>query len=88
MVSEAERIQISWPFRPPAEHSKSRFLLWNLSNKALVKRFLKAADVKIVDGGSHLKLYYKGRQSTCPQHPSHEISNAFAKKIKKQLGVN
>lgn len=49
---------------------------------------LKAADVKIVDGGSHLKLYYKGRQSTCPRHPSHEISNAFAKKIKKQLGVN
>ena len=47
MVSEAERIQISWPFRPPAEHSKSRFLLWNLSKEALVKRFLRSYIIDI-----------------------------------------
>lgn len=48
---------------------------------------LRALGVKIIDGGSHLKLYYNGKQTTCPRHPSHEISNAFAKKIKKQLGL-
>lgn len=49
---------------------------------------LKAAGVRIEDGGSHLKLYFKGKQTTCPRHPSREISNGFAKKIKKQLGLN
>lgn len=48
---------------------------------------LRTLGVRIVDGGSHLKLYYKDKQTTCPRHPSREISNAFAKVIKKQLGL-
>ena len=48
---------------------------------------LRAAGVRIEDGTRHLKLYYKGKQATCPRHPSKESSDAFAKKIKKQLGL-
>lgn len=48
---------------------------------------LRAAGVRIEDGTRHLKLYYKGKQATCPRHPSREISDNFAKKIKKQLGL-
>lgn len=48
---------------------------------------LKALGVKVVDGGSHWKLFYSGRQSICPRHPSHEIAPWFAKMIKRQLGL-
>lgn len=48
---------------------------------------LKELGVKVENGTGHLKLYYKGKQTTCPRHPSQEISNAFAKRIKKQLGL-
>lgn len=48
---------------------------------------LKELGVKVENGTGHLKLYYKGKQTTCPRYPSQEISNAFAKRIKKQLGL-
>ena len=48
---------------------------------------LLASGVRIENGTNHLKLYYKGKASTCPRHPSQEISNVFANKIKKQLGL-
>lgn len=57
-----------------------------MKHKAFIDE-LRAAGVRIEDGTRHLKLYYKGKQATCPRHPSHEISDAFAKKIKKQLGL-
>ncbi len=44
---------------------------------------LKDLGVKVENGTGHLKLYYKGKQTTCPRHPSKEISNNFAKLIKK-----
>lgn len=48
---------------------------------------LKALGVRVENGTKHYKLYYNGRQSTCPRHPGAEISPMFAKKIKKQLGL-
>lgn len=48
---------------------------------------LRSLGVIIEDGTRHLKLYYKDKQTTCPRHPSQEISEFFAKRIKKQLGI-
>lgn len=50
---------------------------------------LKDRGVRVKDGTNHWKLYYgKTGFSTCPRHPSKEISNKMAKKIKKQLGLS
>ena len=48
---------------------------------------LRKLGVRVENGTRHLKLYYKGKQTTCPRHPSQEISEKFAKLIKKQLGL-
>ena len=38
---------------------------------------LLASGVWIENGTNHLKLYYKGKASTCPRPPSQEISNVL-----------
>lgn len=48
---------------------------------------LKALGVRVEDGKNHLKLYYKDKQTVCRRHPTKEISNSYAKLIKRQLGI-
>lgn len=37
--------------------------------------------------GSHLKVYYKGRQSIVPMHARKELGRGLVEAIKKQLGL-
>jgi len=48
---------------------------------------LTSQGVKAKDGTKHIKLYYNGKQSTLPRHPSKEIPKWLVEKIKKQLGL-
>ncbi|PIT34466.1 type II toxin-antitoxin system HicA family toxin [Snodgrassella alvi] len=48
---------------------------------------LTSQGVKAKDGTKHIKLYYNGKQSTLPRHPSKEIPKRLVEKIKKQLGL-
>lgn len=48
---------------------------------------LKSKGVIVKNGKNHYKLYYGDKWTTCRRHPSQEISNASALKIKKQLGL-
>lgn len=50
-------------------------------------RWLIDREVMIKDGTKHIKLYYNGRQSTLPRHPSKELSNGLVYSIKKQLNI-
>lgn len=55
-----------------------------------IKEFLSlliSQGVKAKDGTKHIKLYYNGKQSTLPRHPSKEIPKQLVEKIKKQLGL-
>lgn len=55
-----------------------------------VKQFLTSLisqGVKAKDGTKHIKLYYNGKQSTLPRHPSKEIPKRLVEKIKKQLDL-
>jgi mRNA interferase HicA len=50
-------------------------------------RWLKAQGVRLAPGrGSHLKLYYRGRQSVLPVHSS-ELGSGLVHAIKRQLGL-
>lgn len=51
------------------------------------RRWLEAQGVETKDGTNHLKLYYKGKQSTMPRHPGKEIREGLRKAILKQLGL-
>lgn len=51
------------------------------------RRWLEAQGVEIRQGANHLKLYYQGKQSTMPRHPSKEIGEGLRKAIIKQLGL-
>jgi mRNA interferase HicA len=37
--------------------------------------------------GSHLKVYFVGRQSVLPMHPKRELKTGTVAGIKKQLGL-
>lgn len=50
-------------------------------------RWLKARGVEIKDGTKHIKLYYEGRQTTLPRHPSAELKTGLVEGVKKQLGL-
>lgn len=50
-------------------------------------RWLKDQGVDAEDGKKHLKLYYQGKQTTLPRHPSHELGEGLRKAILKQLGI-
>ncbi|OCG45147.1 mRNA interferase [Gilliamella sp. Fer1-1] len=51
-------------------------------------RWLVAQGVEVKQGSNHLKLYYNGKQSTMPRHPSKELKNGTMIAIKKQLNLN
>lgn len=51
------------------------------------KRWLSSQGVTFKPGKAHWKAYYKGRQTTLPRHPSHEIGEGLRLKILKQLGL-
>lgn len=51
------------------------------------RRWLELQGVEIRQGTNHLKLYYQGRQSTMPRHPSKELGEGLRKSILKQLGI-
>lgn len=50
-------------------------------------KWLKEQGVTFTEGSNHYKVYYNGKQTTVPRHPSKEIDNQFAKRIAKQLGL-
>lgn len=50
-------------------------------------RWLIAEGVKVEDGTKHLKLYYNGKRSTLPRHPSQELKTGLVNGVKKQLGL-
>lgn len=51
------------------------------------KRWLESQGVTVKNGTRHWKLYYKGRQSTLPRHPSEELKEGTRKAILKQLEI-
>ncbi|WP_039914262.1 type II toxin-antitoxin system HicA family toxin [Cellvibrio mixtus] len=52
------------------------------------RRWLESQGVEVQNGSKHLKLYYNGKQSTLPRHPSQELGEGLRKAILKQLGLN
>ncbi len=51
------------------------------------RRWLEAQGVEVKQGANHIKLYYQGRKTTMPRHPSKEIGEGLRKDIIKQLGL-
>ena len=51
-------------------------------------RWLKSRGARIEYGNKHMKVYFGGRQSTVPRHPSHEIGEGLRKLILRQLGIS
>lgn len=53
------------------------------------KKFLEDNGILVSNLTNHWKLLNpkNGKWTTLPRHPSQEISNIFAKKILKQLGI-
>lgn len=51
------------------------------------RRWLESQGVEVKQGTNHLKLYYRGKQSTMPRHPSKEIGEGLRRAIIKQLGL-
>jgi mRNA interferase HicA len=52
------------------------------------QRWLQRQGVEIRQGKNHLKLYFRGKQSVMPRHPSKEIGTALRQAIIKQLGLD
>ncbi|AGO15627.1 type II toxin-antitoxin system HicA family toxin [Glaesserella parasuis] len=50
-------------------------------------RWLKANGVEVENGTKHLKLYYNGKRSHLPKHPSQELKTGLVEGVKKQLGL-
>jgi len=51
------------------------------------KRFLEKLGVDVKKGTNHWKLYYNGKQSTLPRHPSKELNEKTKIAILKQLNI-
>lgn len=51
------------------------------------RRWLEQQGVEIKQGTNHLKLYYNGKRSTMPRHPSKEIAEGTRRAILKQLDL-
>lgn len=51
------------------------------------KRWLEEQGVVVVDGRKHWKVYYNGKQTTVPRHPSQELKEGTRRAILKQLGL-
>ncbi|MWN32110.1 addiction module toxin, HicA family [Gilliamella sp. Pra-s65] len=50
-------------------------------------RWLIDQGVEVKQGSNHTKLYYNGKQSTMPRHPSRELKNGTMRAIKRQLNL-
>lgn len=50
-------------------------------------KWLKAQGVETRDGTKHLKLFFNGKQSHLPRHPSTELRTGLVEGVKKQLGL-
>lgn len=50
-------------------------------------RWLVAQSVEVKQGTNHWKLYYNGKQSTMPRHPSKELKTGTMRAIKRQLNL-
>ncbi|MDR0250690.1 MAG: type II toxin-antitoxin system HicA family toxin [Burkholderiales bacterium] len=50
-------------------------------------RKLKTIGVRVDEGARHIKLYYNGKQSATPRHPSKEMHEGLRREILKQLGI-
>lgn len=51
------------------------------------KRWLADQGATFEEAKRHTKVYYQGKQTTLPRHPSHEIGEGLRQKILKQLGI-
>lgn len=51
------------------------------------RRWLALRGALFKEGSKHTRVYYRGRQSTLPRHPAHEIGEALRKAIIRQLGL-
>lgn len=51
------------------------------------KRWLESQGVEVKNGANHWKLYFNGRQSTLPRHPSKELKEGTRNAILKQLNI-
>lgn len=52
------------------------------------RRWLESLGVTTKEGKGHTKLYFNGRQTVLPRHPSKELHEGLRKAILKQLGIN
>lgn len=50
-------------------------------------RWLKEQGVIVENGKKHLKLYYNGKISRLPRHPSEELKTGLVEGVKKHLGL-
>ncbi|WP_245608542.1 type II toxin-antitoxin system HicA family toxin [Stenoxybacter acetivorans] len=50
-------------------------------------RWLLAQGVEVKDASRHLKLYYNGKQTILPRHPSKELPKGLVEGVKKQLSL-
>lgn len=50
-------------------------------------RWLIDQGVETKQGANHIKLYFNGKQSVMPRHPSKEIPTGTQHAIKRQLGL-
>ena len=51
------------------------------------KRWLEEQGARVEDGTNHWKVYYNGKQTTVPRHPSKELKEGTRRAILKQLGL-
>ncbi|WP_338616423.1 type II toxin-antitoxin system HicA family toxin [Pigmentiphaga sp. CHJ604] len=51
------------------------------------RRWLAAQGATFKEGAGHTKVYYQGKQTTLPRHPSQELGEGLRKTILKQLGI-
>jgi mRNA interferase HicA len=51
------------------------------------RRWLAAQGALFKEGRKHTKVFLRGRQSSLPRHPAHEIGDTLRKAILRQLGL-
>jgi mRNA interferase HicA len=51
------------------------------------RRWLESQGVVVKEGSRHCKLYFQGKQSVLPRHPSKELKEGTRRAILKQLGL-
>ncbi|MCC8363590.1 hypothetical protein LK996_10965 [Lysobacter sp. A6] len=51
------------------------------------RRWLAAQGALFKEGRKHTKVFLRGRQSSLPRHPAHEIGDTLRRAILRQLGL-